>query len=281
MKLISSSHDYYDQVAAFGQSDPAYIFKRKEEEVELSGTEAMGVFEALFDEERKLSILNRDYRDISQRRRISIGYVHFGFLYFCGKIYPYLTLDSSILFDCESSKHKEIFLSYSEKISGVPQKYGMTFYDELSAKKRLKMLVDTGVFKACGIHDALVQHIYKKVETLFGCAESISLANIEHLKKFSLDNNCPYYVVKNININILSQEVSVVKNPILKHMQFNKVLDAATAHQEISMYVCGVLGNPEKDVVQISDHDMRDSKGFDNKSFKHRESKKKRKAKKG
>ena len=47
-------------------------------------------------------------------------------------------------------------------------------------------------------------------------------------------------------------------------------LDAYGIYQEIEMYMGGVLGSQEKETIEISDKDKRDSKGFDNYSFKKR-----------
>ena len=64
-------------------------------------------------------------------------------------------------------------------------------------------------------------------------------------------------------------------NPILKDLEFYRVLDPYTAYQEINMFKFGVMPD-NRDVPQtISDVCMRDSKGFDNMSFKKRKKHKK------
>jgi len=55
---------------------------------------------------------------------------------------------------------------------------------------------------------------------------------------------------------------------MLKQYAFARMADPFTAFQEIQMYISGVLGTNENDMVQISDTDMRDAKGHDNMSFK-------------
>jgi hypothetical protein len=60
----------------------------------------------------------------------------------------------------------------------------------------------------------------------------------------------------------------VYKNSCLKDFNFQKIKDPYTAFQEISMFISGVLGQEDKETIQISDEDMRDKKGFDSKSFK-------------
>lgn len=60
----------------------------------------------------------------------------------------------------------------------------------------------------------------------------------------------------------------IVINPCLKDYGFVKVYDPFTTFQEIDMYLGGVLGLNEPDMVNISDVHMRDKKGFNDMSFK-------------
>lgn len=70
---------------------------------------------------------------------------------------------------------------------------------------------------------------------------------------------------------VLLTPYMAVTNPILKNLNFQKNLDPFTTHQEISMYVGGVLGNIEKELTGIKDKDRIIGKGFDIKqSFRKR-----------
>ena len=55
-------------------------------------------------------------------------------------------------------------------------------------------------------------------------------------------------------------------NPVIKPLQFYKVFDTYSAFQEIHMFLSGVLGNPEKKTVRISDIDRLEAHGFDKKT---------------
>lgn len=77
--------------------------------------------------------------------------------------------------------------------------------------------------------------------------------------------------------SIFSLEKTLTVNPELAAMQFYRVFDPFTAYQEIAMFLSGVLGWPENAMVQISDEDMRDAKGFDEWSFKKKPTKRKSK----
>lgn len=61
----------------------------------------------------------------------------------------------------------------------------------------------------------------------------------------------------------------VVLNPCLKDMKFASLVDPYTAFQEISMFISNQLADVEVPVV-ISDKDLIDAKGFNDKSFKKR-----------
>lgn len=52
-------------------------------------------------------------------------------------------------------------------------------------------------------------------------------------------------------------------NPDLSVRSFYKIIDPYTIHQEIMMYISGVLGSPAGEMIQISDKDKVVSKGFD------------------
>lgn len=62
--------------------------------------------------------------------------------------------------------------------------------------------------------------------------------------------------------------VQVTCSPVLKDIEFYRVVDCYTAFQEIEMFIGGVLGTCNDPAPRFSDKVMRDSKGFDKWSFK-------------
>ena len=58
-------------------------------------------------------------------------------------------------------------------------------------------------------------------------------------------------------------------NACLRDVRFPVFADPATAYQEVSMYIGGVLPREAPEMANISDEDMRDKKGFDGQSFKN------------
>lgn len=59
-----------------------------------------------------------------------------------------------------------------------------------------------------------------------------------------------------------------ITNPSLKDYEFYKVQDSFAAFQEIQMFMGGVLGAGEKEIVEIEDKYKISQHGFDNKSFR-------------
>jgi hypothetical protein len=64
-------------------------------------------------------------------------------------------------------------------------------------------------------------------------------------------------------------------NPILKDWEFYKVVDAFTAFTELQMFISGVLGTGEKEIIEISNENKIEQHGFDRKwSFRREPTKK-------
>jgi hypothetical protein len=84
------------------------------------------------------------------------------------------------------------------------------------------------------------------------------------------------YKVPVFNIEREDHGTVLVLNPKLKDFDFVRVKDPFTAFQEIFMFQAGVLGNPEKEIVTISDKVKAQQHGHDGKySFKKMPTKKK------
>jgi hypothetical protein len=64
------------------------------------------------------------------------------------------------------------------------------------------------------------------------------------------------------------QESFFVVNPCLKQYDFYRIFDSFTCFQEIQMYISGVLGNREKDIIEVADKYKIAQHGFDKWSFR-------------
>lgn len=92
------------------------------------------------------------------------------------------------------------------------------------------------------------------------------IKNINALK-INRDYNTPIWSFENETFTV---------NPILKDFDFFKVFDAFSAFQEIEMFIGGVLGVGEKEVIEVSDKTKIEGHGFDYKwSFRKESTKKK------
>jgi hypothetical protein len=96
-------------------------------------------------------------------------------------------------------------------------------------------------------------------------ASALEIINGREYDKHFLEHKVPSYLFV---ANAWSKSIAFIKNPNLKELEFSKVFDAFTAHQELSMYLGDVLRMRDKDTIEISDEDRAKSKGFDKWSFR-------------
>ena len=85
----------------------------------------------------------------------------------------------------------------------------------------------------------------------------------------------PIFVYDSENIKARNGSAFLI-NPILKEFEFYKVVDAFTAFTELQMFIGGVLGVGEKEIVEIEDKYKIGQHGFDKWSFRREPTKKKK-----
>lgn len=86
--------------------------------------------------------------------------------------------------------------------------------------------------------------------------------NRETLRKIKKDYvryRCPVMVI---------DESGIIKNPVLKNYGFAKVKDPYTAFQELYMYISGVLGSSGNPMIELTDKDKQEKRGFWKWSFR-------------
>jgi len=81
-----------------------------------------------------------------------------------------------------------------------------------------------------------------------------------------LDNKSNLDLFFEYKVPIFTFGTKLVLNPRLKRFEFYKVFDSYSAFQEIHMFLSGVLGNKEKETINISDMDRLTAHGFDKKT---------------
>lgn len=81
-----------------------------------------------------------------------------------------------------------------------------------------------------------------------------------------LDNKSNLDLFFEYKVPIFTFGTKLMLNPRLKRFEFYKVFDSYRAFQEIHMFLSGVLGNTEKETVNISNIDRLEAHGFDKKT---------------
>jgi len=177
-------------------------------------------------------------RGISSNHRIAA----IDYLYFCGKVYPLF-----VLFNAR--RHWE---RVQGKYTHIEQRSDQVYFNSID-----------DLLKAC-------EQEGLKINRSFGQPKNHIEKIKERLKRMENQEisadvfrsvGAPYFILEG---NV------VVVYPELKAITKSFKMDAATVYQEIEMYMGGVLGQEEKPVEPVSDIDKRNSKGFDEYSFKKR-----------
>lgn len=93
-----------------------------------------------------------------------------------------------------------------------------------------------------------------------------------------IELDCPVFLLEYRRPNY--QDVEIIKNPILKDYNFQKLKDTFTCFQDIQTYISNVLVvNKNTKEVKIKDKYLMESKGFNNLSFKKEQHSRKSKIK--
>lgn len=251
MYIISKHHDYYDTALGHG-IDKTLIFNRNNS-FTLNGEEKPRIYNTLSVNQR---INTYNYKDMKPRSyKDELAKMQLIVIGFCGKIYPIISANILIEYSPIGSTSK---LIYGKDIYEVNEQciketgYSIDYYFNLIGGYNRKLAKSTEDYLR-DFHEKFL----KKWET-------VSPEN-KHIEGLFQKYNIPYFYLSDVKFDSC---------PVLKEFDFHKFIDPYTAFQEISMYLGGVLTRPEKETIEISDKDKRDSKGFDDRSFKHRTRKK-------
>jgi hypothetical protein len=238
MLIISKKKDYYDGVAGTTGIDKTIVYDRQIVEVEEKDIPK-------FFERKRYHFARNDQSPFYNlfhhglKKELHVLYpncAHF-VIGFCGKLYVGWKL---------YSKGEEIHLGYNKVITTIT-------YDFENAKKlfepqtwgRRKFVDDVNYILN---YDAI--DLFREFNTpVFIYDGDYGRTDIN--ERCSNPNNPKFFI-----------------NPLLKEYQFYKVFDAVQAFQEIQMFLSGVLGNKEKDIVVVADKYKIEQHGFDKWSFR-------------
>lgn len=247
MKIISKFKDYYDQVAAFGRDESLIYVRHTEQVQELTNK---------IDFPRKFYLLpGRQYEKKVDGRNISVE-INPMIIMVAGKLYPLVEVSEYI---------KGVERESLQKI--LPEKR-RCHYDSDSI---LEVLVKFGV------------NVNKSESYIMvGVGRTIA----DNYRHFFTQQAFPDLVECQINLrtpvlrfyspcvtHYAHREYRTEKNCNLANYQFYMKMDPTAVHQEISMFLGGILAPESKPMAKISDKDRIAQRGFDAMSFRKAKSK--------
>ena len=234
MYIISKKKDYYDGVAGTTGIDKAIVYDRQIIEVEEKDFPLIFKRHRGFNYKKPNPFYSLGNAQIKKELKVLYGDVSYFIIGFCGKLYPGWKL-------------------YSE---GQPRSYGgreliITIeYDSNIIRNLIEKFIWQGNF------DDDLQYV-KNYDALYLFREL----------------NTPVFLYDQdygrIDINPHSRyHPKFIINPLLKEYQFFRVFETFQAFQEIQMFLSGVLGNKEKEIVNVADKYKIAQHGFDKWSFR-------------
>lgn len=231
MLIVSNFHDYYDSILSFG-IDKKIVYQRK--------TIDLGEFKNL-DSILKNYILSLEGFSVYEK-------------------YPNFI---STRLKYEPTEELQLIVIF---LAGV--QYKLIWLNKYCFDSSVDLSKDWFYKKEDLLYNKDVnENLLKQLNPRKSIDNAIKDYFAENGKKASIYN---YLVEKNIpilSIRIKNQAngVEALINPCLKKFNFQKLLDPYTAFQNLYMFVGGVIGNKEKEIIKISDKDMIGKKGFDDK----------------
>lgn len=261
MLILSKHHDYYDGVAHAG-IDKTIVYKRlirtlsPKGPATFSNTELptqfqeikihpYGVPEVVHNGLKIELDLTGARMGLFKSFGISDEIQTRGIILFCGKAYPYCSIRVPT-----GTKNHCGYIEYRRDC----------FYDNESANMALhaayKHVVDKGLVRGWELD--WVRRVVK---------------DFDHTKRaLPVAEKWSKEVILDLHISlgapIVNVSGTIESNVNLKELQFQKIVDPYTAFQEISMFIGGVLGNPEKEMTELTEKDRINQHGFDKWSFR-------------
>jgi len=244
MRIISKFRDYYDTAMGYG-IDKTIIYVRNEKEWEPKDTGDKIVLTDLIGKLEQIMPHGRFPGFDFHLYNILLG--------FCGKLYPLYIIEEEPITICPTIKGvvDSILLRLKSK------KDKANFIERFINSKR-------DVFNI--YRPDPIQNNLRKFEN--------KVENTNAIPAFFLLKS-PIFYWSNYNTidiagNVVKKAKTIYTNVCLKELNFQKIMNPYVALQELSMFIGGVLGNIEQPPQITDDKVLRDSKGFDNMSFKQK-----------
>jgi len=246
MYIISKNKDYYDGVVGTVGIDKTIVYERAEKEIE-EKTEFPEPFKykrtyGIYSENDSSFVRLGDFGTKKDSKYFNNSFFVIGF---CGKLYLGWRMFYNVKkFNPELGIHEDI-----PKFKII---YGFdNVSDDLNNSRWGKNLYDT------------VQYVLTY--------DPIEIFRTVNAPVFIYDSG----IDLNYNTYLSNKKSVFIINPVLKDYEFYKVVDAFTAFQEIQMFIAGVLGIGEKEIIEVEDKYKIPQHGFDKWSFRKEPTKKK------
>lgn len=237
MRIFSKFHDYYDTALGYG-IDPKIIYRRIEEQKKIGHLSYRA--RELYGLKSEYPIIEKYYdrirygSDCFKKFEIKGTFL----LLFCGKLYGGLKISVDHI---DHTVEDFIYVYSIKELDQLFKLYASKKEQEDYFKKK---------------RNFFYSHSRIQYENFF---EGILGKNIEELNQIHFDTGIP--VIK-------FERDMITFNPILKDLQFFKVVDPFAAFQELSMFIGGVMGGESPPMIQISDEIRAHKHGFDKMSFR-------------
>jgi hypothetical protein len=241
MRIISKFKDYYDTVQAYGQDDIC-VYHRVTNEFDITDKKTNDLVKEYFG-----MIPYLPY-DMTEGKRVLLG--------FCGKMYPVWKINyyphkhkphKSESDWCYSSDDIEHFM---KRYKSLDENHARFIDPESRERSRFYYSKD-----------------FTKKKIDIACESFYNKNKLEYL---FFDHKAPIFIIEEPDRQYRNKNryYKLITNPNMRDYKFFKQKDTFSAYQEISMYISGILGLNDQDIVHISDRDMKDQKGFYEYSFK-------------
>jgi len=233
MRIISKFKDYYDCVQKHGQ-DKSIVYIREPNDVKFG-------YGDKFPDNPTLRYVINGWRRLPNYLNTFNYSISSALIGFCGEWYTHISIKRNSTYGPGGVPGVSVSMySYAELIEFVRQEKNEGLTNEILSSQSYSWNGDL------------------TYETMFSMVKNIK-------NELFVQARSPIITVSNIPN---TGEKLVEFNGSLRRFDFMKVKDPFQAYQDLSMYIGGVLGAPEKETVEIDDDCMRDKKGFDKWSFR-------------
>lgn len=233
MRIISKERDYYDSVQMYGQDQGVVYIRNKDFVEEDLANDTINKFYKI--KSKNTSYYHHPLGDGSTYRKVRIA--ESGSIFFCGDRHNFIITERTIGCGMMSRTEKRFHYSMESLDS---------YIDELNLKDEK-------------------EPYYRKI------SKNLIVDFFNNLKtepNLHFEINAPIFIIsafRDDEVRYMSWKTRVQKNPILSDYNFAAVKDPYSAYQELDMFISGVMGGKSPVVVNISDDDMKQQKGFGHK----------------